>query len=98
MKIYSKVFLVFLAVIAVLGTIGLEIASAQQYSTFTGTALDVQRRMISVKNDKGDVMVFAVGRKTIYIPDRKPLIGERIKVTYFFNRGENVGTQVEMLK
>ena len=77
--------------------IGLEISSAQEYLKYVGDVVDVQRRTISVKGDKGEVMHFAVGRKTIYIPHRVPAIGERVQVTYFFRRGNNVGSQIEIL-
>jgi hypothetical protein len=42
-------------------------------------------------------MNFAVGRKTVYIPSRYPGIGERVKITYSLQRGQNAAYQVEIL-
>ncbi|MCX8117100.1 MAG: hypothetical protein N3G78_04095 [Desulfobacterota bacterium] len=42
-------------------------------------------------------MSFAVGRRTVYVPSRLPAVGERVRVTYFLKRGQNVASQVEIL-
>jgi len=89
--------LIFYAMLLVLFIIGLENTSAQQYLNFSGKVINLQRGNITVQGDKGEVMNFAVGRRTIYIPSRLPGVGERVRVTYYFQRGHNVGYQVEIL-
>jgi hypothetical protein len=42
-------------------------------------------------------MYFAMGRNTVHIPSRMPGDGERVRVTYFMQRGHNVASQVEIL-
>jgi hypothetical protein len=81
---------------------GLEITLAQQMSTFEGSVAGITtswpaRGIITVKGNKGDVMVFAVGRKTAYVPSRYPGVGERVKITYALERGQNAAYTVEIL-
>jgi hypothetical protein len=77
--------------------IGLEYASAQQYFTFVGRVIAIGRGVITVEADNGNVMQFAVGRNTTYIPTRLPAVGERVQVEYFFRRGANVAYQVKIV-
>jgi hypothetical protein len=55
------------------------------------------RGIITVKGDKGEVINFAVGHRTVYVPSRYPGIGERVKITYSLIRGQNAAYQVEIL-
>jgi hypothetical protein len=89
--------MILLTILAMVSVIGLEIISAQQYFTFEGKVVTISRRDIAVEGNKGEIMNFAVGRRTIYIPRRLPGVGERVKVSYLFQRGRNVGYQVEIL-
>ena len=94
--ILSAIFALFLS------AFGLEIALAQQSFTYLGSVAGIttgafSRGIITVKGDKGEVMNFAVGRKTVYVPSRYPGIGERVKVSYYFQRGQNAAYQVEIL-
>ncbi len=89
-------------VFAFLFVIGLEIASAQQTFTYEGSVAGITtgafaRGIITVKGDKGDIMTFAVGRKTVYVPSRYPGVGERVKITYSLIRGQNAAYTVEIL-
>ena len=77
--------------------IGIKNSEAQQYFNFSGKVINLQRGNITVQGDKGEVMNFSVGRRTIYIPSRLLGVGERVKVTYFLRRGHNVASQVEIL-
>ncbi len=98
MKRFLRKWVIFFSVIfAISLVIELEHASAQQYFTFVGRVVSIQRGVISVEADNGNVMHFAVGRKTIYVPSRLPAIGERVQVEYFFRRGENVASQVKVV-
>ena len=83
--------------LATVMVIGLEQSFAQQYFTFVGKVVGISRGNISVQGDKGEFMDFAVGRRTVYTPKRLPGVGERIKVSYYFQRGHNVGSQVEII-
>ena len=102
MKKFMKHGIMLFAIFAFLSAIGLEITLAQQSFTYLGSVAGISigafsRGNISVKGDKGDVMNFAVGRKTVYVPSRLPGIGERVKVSYYFQRGQNAAYQVEIL-
>jgi hypothetical protein len=89
-------------IFAFLSVVGLEIALAQQTSTFEGSVTSITtgafaRGIITVKGVKGEVLNFAVGRKTVYVPSRYPGVGERVKITYSLVRGQNAAYQVEIL-
>ena len=76
---------------------GLKTTSAQQYFSFVGKVTSLSGGFLGVQGGKGEVMYFATGRKTIYVPAHLPAVGERVKVNYFFRRGHNVAYQVEVL-
>jgi hypothetical protein len=102
MRTYMKHGILFSAIFAFLFVVGLEITLAQETFTYEGSVAGIKtgafaRGIITVKGDKGDVMNFAVGRKTVYIPSRYPGIGERVKITYSLQRGQNAAYQVEIL-
>jgi len=102
MKSYLKYGIIFSVIFAFLFVVGLEITLAQETFTYVGSVTSITtgafaRGIITVKGNKGDVMNFTVGRKTVYIPKRYPGIGERVKVTYFLQRGQNAANQVEIL-
>jgi len=89
-------------IFAVAMVFGLEESLPQETSTFEGSVASITtgafaRGIITVKGDKGEVMNFAVGRKTAYVPSRYPGVGERVKVTYSLVRGQNAAYQVEVL-
>ena len=90
--------LVLLALVfAAVTVIGLEESLPQQTFSFEGKVMNIQRGNITVQGDKGEAIRFAVGRRTVYIPDRLPGVGESVRVSYYFKRGTNVGYQVEIL-
>jgi hypothetical protein len=87
---------------AVVTVLGLEESLAQQTSTFEGSVAGITtgafaKGIITVKGVKGEVMTFAVGRKTVYVPSRYPGVGEWVKITYALIRGQNAAYQVEIL-
>jgi len=98
----KKGLILLALVFAAITVLGLEESLAQQTSTFEGSVAGITtgafaRGIITVKGVKGEVMNFAVGRKTIYAPSRYPGIGERVKITYSLVRGQNAAYQVEIL-
>jgi hypothetical protein len=102
MKSYLKYGIMLCTIFGFLFVVGLEITSAQQTFTYEGSVASIStgafaRGIITVKGNKGDVMNFAVGRKTVYIPSRYPGVGERVKITYSLIRGKNAAYQVEIL-
>jgi hypothetical protein len=102
MKTYIKHGALFFTVVAFLFVVGLETTLAQQMSTFEGSVAGITtgawaRGIISVKGNKGEVINFAVGRKTVYVPSRYPGVGERVKITYSLERGQNAAYTVEIL-
>jgi len=91
-----------MVVFAVVTVLGLKEPLAQQTSTFEGSVAGITthafaRGIITVKGDKGEVLNFAVGRKTVYVPKRYPGVGEQVKITYSLVRGQNAAYQVEIL-
>jgi len=102
MKLYLKYGIALCAIFAFLFAVGLEITLAQQTFTYEGSVTGITtgafaRGTITVKGNTGVIMNFAVGRNTVYVPSRHPGVGERVKVTYSFIRGENAANQVEIL-
>ena len=102
MKSYLKYGIIFSAIFAFLFVVGLEITLAQETLTYQGSVASItigaaSKGIITVKGNKGNVKNFAVGWKTVYIPERIPSIGERVKITYSPQGGENVTYQVEIL-
>jgi hypothetical protein len=102
MKKFTKDGIMLFTIFAFLFVVGLEITLAQQTFTYEGSVAGIStgafaRGVITVKGNKGDVMNFAVGRKTVYVPSRYPGVGERVKITYSLQRGQNAAYQVEIL-
>ena len=87
-----------LIISAIFSPIGAAITSAQPNSTFVGKVVAIQRGAISVEGEKGEVILFAVGRNTVYIPHRLPGIGEWVKVEYRFDGRRNIGYQMQVIQ
>jgi hypothetical protein len=101
MKTYMKHGMILFTVFAFLFFVGLETTLAQQMSTFEGSVAGITTRfkkgIISVKGNKGEIINFAVGIRTVYVPSRYPGVGERVKITYSLERGQNAAYTVEIL-
>ncbi len=102
MRMFMKHVILLSAIFTFLLVPGLETTLAQQMSSFEGSVAAIStgafaRGVITVKGDKGEVMNFAVGHRTVYVPSRYPGVGERVKITYSFERGQNAAYQVEIL-
>ena len=96
-EIYKK-WMMGLIISTIFFVIGAAITSAQPYSTFVGKVVAIQRGAISVEGVKGEVIQFAVGRNTVYIPPRLPGIGEWVRVEYRFDGRRNVGYQMKIIQ
>ena len=102
MRKFTKHGITLFTIFTFLFVVGLEITLAQQMSTFEGSVAGIAtswptRGIITVKGDKGDVMTFAVGHRTVYVPSRYPGVGERVKITYSLQRGQNAAYQIDIL-
>ena len=64
---------------------------------FTGRVTGIDRRHLVVKRHDGHAAAFRIGWRTRYYPNRRPLLGERVRVDYVYRRGENVGYAVTMI-
>ncbi len=96
MKRSLKYGLAFSVVFVMLLSIGLESAFAQKYVTFTGTVVSIHKKSLSVKDSKGTTVNFVMGRKTSFDPGRMPNVGEKVEVSYYLKRGNNVAYQVKI--
>jgi hypothetical protein len=95
-KIFKK-WMMALIISTILFIIGTAVTSAQPFATFTGKVVAIQRGAINVEGGKGEVIQFAVGRKTVYNPPRELGLGEWVKVEYRFDGSRNVGYQVQVI-
>jgi len=94
--------IILFTVFAFLFVTALEVTLAQPMSTFEGSVAAITTRfkkgVISVKGHKGEIVNFAVGMRTVYVPSRYPGVGERVKITYSLDRGQNAAYTVEILE
>ncbi len=97
----KKGLFLLVVIFAVVAVVELEKSLAQQMSTFEGSVAAITTRfkkgIISVKGNKGEIVNFAVGMRTVYVPSRYPGVGERVKITYSLERGQNAAYTVEIL-
>jgi len=97
MKKFVRSWMVLCIIFTIFLVNALEISSAEQYFQFQGRVVGMHNDQLTVKGDKGETMYFATGRNTVFVPTRLPGVDERVKVTYYLRRGNNVATQVEIL-
>jgi hypothetical protein len=95
MKRSLKFSLAISVILAMVLVIGLGAAFAQKYSEFKGKVVSIDKKLLSVKDDKGMTMNFVLGRKTQYAPNRRPAIGETVEVEYFMKKGASVAFQIK---
>ncbi|HSB06772.1 MAG TPA: hypothetical protein VLK23_16455 [Thermodesulfobacteriota bacterium] len=96
MKQSLKYGVAFAVLVVMLFSIGVELAFAQKYVTFTGTVVSIHKKSLSVKDSKGTTMNFVMGSKTSFDPGRMPDVGERVDVNYYLKRGNSVAHQVKI--
>ncbi len=97
MERFLRRWVVLWTILTIFFIIGLGIASAEEYFMVTGKVVGMHNYQLTVKGDKGQTMYFSTGRSTVFVPTREPNVDERVKVTYYSRRGENIATQVEIL-
>ena len=59
-----------------------DILQPENFKSVEGTFLHRIKKVIVVKTDDGETMNFKVGMSTVFVPDRWPISGERIRVKY----------------
>jgi hypothetical protein len=96
-RLLKSWLILFLMVIGLTLTIGLENGSAQEHFTYVGRVITLYGSTLSVEADNGNIMYFVVGRRTVYVPTRIPAIGEQVQVEYYYRRGQNVAVQVKVI-
>ena len=53
------------------------------------------RKWLEVKSETDETVVnFRIGRNTVYVPQRYPNIGEKVRILYITEKGVNVATKV----
>jgi hypothetical protein len=62
-----------------------------------GKVVGIYKDQLTVKGNEGQTMYFLIGRNTVFVPTRQPGVDERVKVTYFLRKGNNLASQVEIL-
>ncbi len=74
------------------------LVAQEHFPTLTGTVVAIQggaRKWLEVKSDTdGETVSFRIGRNTVYVPQRYPDIGEKVRVLYIVDKGVNVATKV----
>ncbi len=103
MKTFVRHSIVLCTTLSLLFIIGLGISLADEYFMTQGKVVGIYNDVLTLKTDAGETMYFAIGRKTVFVPTRQPGVDERVKVTYYLQRGGfmrkegHVATQVEIL-
>jgi hypothetical protein len=69
----------------------------EEYFMVTGKVVGMHNYQLTVKDDKKQTIYFSTGKSTVFIPAREPHVDEKVKVTYYVRKGDNVATQVEIL-
>ena len=74
------------------------LVAQEHFPTLTGTVVAIEggaRKWLEVKSDSdGAVVNFRIGRKTTYVPQRYPSIGEKVRILYMTEKGVNIATKV----
>ena len=70
------------------------------YSALVGTVKGIRARMwLDVESETDKAIVnFRIGRKTVYVPHRYPVLGEKVKVEYLTQRGVPAAYTVTILE
>jgi hypothetical protein len=61
-----------------------------KYTTYWGKVVTVKKTVVSVQSEKGEVVHFTVGPKTVFIPQRQAAVGDKVKVEYKYEKGKNL--------
>jgi uncharacterized protein YgiM (DUF1202 family) len=65
---------------------------------YVGKVVRITPRSLSVQGPGGKVLIFAIGWRTKYYPNRSPMVGERVKVYYKYGRRGYTGYSVSILR
>jgi hypothetical protein len=99
MKVLKRI-LIFSFVVAWLMLEANPLLAQEKFSVLTGKVVGIRARLwldVESEVDKA-IMSFRIGRRTVYIPQRYPNPGERVKVEYLIQRGTPVAFTVNILE
>ena len=78
------------------------LVAQEHFPTLTGTVVAIEggaRKWLEVKNETdGETVNFRIGRNTVYVPQRYPNIGEKVRILYYTEKGVNIATKVLIFK
>jgi hypothetical protein len=81
-----------------LALVACPLVAQEHFPTLTGTVVAIEggaRKWLEVKSDTDETTVsFRIGRNTVYVPQRFPGIGEKVRILYFTDKGVNIATKV----
>jgi len=99
MRTYKRI-LIFTFIIALLMLEANVLIAQGPYSILTGKVVGIRGRLwLDVESEKDKAIVnFRIGHKTVYVPQRYPNPGERVKVEYLVQRGVSVAFTVNILE
>lgn len=66
-------------------------------SQYTGKVIGISPKTLAVQGHDGRIIRFAVGWRTRYYPNRLPMIGELVRVSYGYGRRGYTGYSVTVL-
>jgi len=99
MRSYKSI-LIFTFIISLLVLEANVLIAQGPYSILTGKVVGIRGRLwLDVESEKDKAIVnFRIGHKTVYVPQRYPNPGERVKVEYLVQRGVSVAFTVNILE
>jgi hypothetical protein len=99
MRTYKSI-LIFVFIAGLLMVEANHSIAQEKFTVLTGKVVGIRMRMwLDVESEKDKAIInFRIGRKTVYIPERYPYPGERVKVEYLMNRGVPVAYTVNILE
>jgi hypothetical protein len=59
-----------------------DIVKPENFKSVEGTFLQRIRKVLVIQTDDGETMNFRVGMRTVFVPDRWPISGERLRIRY----------------
>lgn len=74
------------------------LVAEEHFPTLTGIVVGIQggaRKWLDVKNEAdGATVSFRIGRNTVYVPNRLPNAGEKVRILFITEKGVNIATKV----
>lgn len=99
MRAFKKILIFVLVAVWLLLEVN-HLVAQNKFSVLTGKVVGIRGRFwLDVESETDKAIVnFRIGHKTVYVPQRYPLPGERVKVEYLVQRGVPVAFTVNILE